>query len=107
MRRHGVPETITIDGSGANAAAVEGYNAEHVSVMARHQVKCLHNIVEQDHRTVKRLTRAEVHVQVVLAAQHPLAAIDLMHMIWRGQLVREAWRQGLTPAEPFYSLAAS
>jgi putative transposase len=27
--RHGVPETMTIDGSAANKAAIEGYNAEH------------------------------------------------------------------------------
>jgi transposase-like protein len=29
IRRHGVPETITIDGSEANAAAIRGYNTEH------------------------------------------------------------------------------
>jgi transposase-like protein len=30
IRRHGrVPETITIDGSVANAAAIKSYNAEH------------------------------------------------------------------------------
>ena len=29
IRRHGVPETITIDGSEANAAASRRYNAEH------------------------------------------------------------------------------
>ena len=27
--RHGVPETMTIDGSAANKAAIESYNAEH------------------------------------------------------------------------------
>jgi putative transposase len=29
IRRHGVPETITIDGSEANAAAIRTYNQEH------------------------------------------------------------------------------
>jgi putative transposase len=29
IRRHGVPGTITIDGSEANAAAIRNYNAEH------------------------------------------------------------------------------
>ena len=29
IRRHGVPEKITIDGSEANAAAIRSYNQEH------------------------------------------------------------------------------
>jgi putative transposase len=29
IRRHGVPEKITMDGSEANAAAIRSYNAEH------------------------------------------------------------------------------
>ena len=29
IRRHGVPETITIDGSDANEAAIKSYNEEH------------------------------------------------------------------------------
>jgi putative transposase len=29
IRRHGMPEKVTIDGSEANAAAIRGYNQEH------------------------------------------------------------------------------
>jgi putative transposase len=29
IRRHGIPETVTIDGSEANAAAIRGYNDAH------------------------------------------------------------------------------
>ena len=29
IRRHGVPEKITIDGSAANEAAIKSYNEEH------------------------------------------------------------------------------
>lgn len=29
IRRHGVPEKITIDGSGVNEAAIKGYNEAH------------------------------------------------------------------------------
>jgi len=57
IRRHGVPEKITIDGSEANAAAIRSYNAEHRTAIIIRQVKYLNNIIEQDHRSVKRVTR--------------------------------------------------
>jgi hypothetical protein len=57
IRRNGVPETITIDGSDANEAAIKSYNEEHGTAIAIRQVKYLNNIVEQDHRAVKRITR--------------------------------------------------
>jgi transposase-like protein len=56
MRRHGVPEKLTIDGSAANAVVIKRYHAEHGMVIAIRKVKYLHNIVEQDHRGGKRLT---------------------------------------------------
>src|SRR5262249_34207948 len=46
IRRHGVPETITIDGSDANEAAIKRYNEEHGTHIAIRQVKYLNNIVE-------------------------------------------------------------
>src|SRR5438093_9133669 len=57
IRRHGVPEKITIDGSDANEAAIKSYNQEHGTTIIIRQVKYLNNIVEQDHRGVKRGTR--------------------------------------------------
>jgi transposase-like protein len=57
IRRHGVPEKITIDGSAANEAAIKSYNEEHGTAIAIRQIKYLNNIVEQDHRGVKRVTR--------------------------------------------------
>ena len=49
IRRHGVPEKITIDGSEANAAAIRSYNQEHGTAIVIRQVKYSNNIVEQDH----------------------------------------------------------
>ena len=57
IRRHGVPEKITIDGSAANKAAIESDNTAYGTTSAIRQIKYLHNIVEQDHRGVKRVTR--------------------------------------------------
>jgi putative transposase len=53
IRRHGLPETITIDGNDANEAAIKRYNEEHGTAIAIRQGKYLNNVVEQDHRGVK------------------------------------------------------
>jgi putative transposase len=55
IRRHGVPQKITIDGSEANAAAIKSYNEEHGTAIIIRQVKYLNNMIEQDHRSVKRV----------------------------------------------------
>src|SRR5215813_9675998 len=49
IRRNGLPETITIDGSDANEAAIKSYNETHGTTIIIRQVKYLNNIVEQDH----------------------------------------------------------
>ena len=106
IRRHGVPEKITIDGSAANEAAIKSYNAEHGTTIAIRQSKYLNNIVEQDHRGVKRVTRPMWGFKALGAAQSTLAGIELMHMIRKKQLVVEAREEGRTTAEQFHSLAA-
>jgi putative transposase len=105
IRRHGVPEKITIDGSEANAAAIRTYNQEHGTTIVIRQVKYLNNIVEQDHRGVKRVTRPMMGFKSFESAQSTLTGIELMHMLRKGQLV-EGVERGLSAADQFYSLAA-
>jgi putative transposase len=45
--RHGAPEKITIDKSGANAAAIESYNKEHEADIEIRQVKYLTDIFDK------------------------------------------------------------
>ncbi len=106
IRRHGMPEKITIDGSAANEAGIKSYNEEHGTAIAIRKIKYLNNIVEQDHRGVKRVTRPMLGFKSFDAAQGTLVGIELMHMIKKKQLVVEAGDEGLTAAELFYSLAA-
>jgi putative transposase len=106
IHRHGVPDKITIDGSEANAAAIKRYNEEHGTAIIIRQVKYLNNLVEQDHRAVKRVTRPMLGFKSFDAAQGTLAGIELMHMIKKRQIMIEAGDEGLTAAEQFYSLAA-
>jgi putative transposase len=64
------------------------------------------NIVEQDHRGVKRITRPMLGFKAFTAAQSTLTGIELMHMIKKRQLVVQEGNEGLTAAEQFYALAA-
>src|SRR2546428_8767027 len=104
-RQGGVPEKITIDGSAANEAAIKTYNEEHGTAIEIRKIKYLNNIVEQDHRAVKRVTRPMLGFKAFDAAQSTLTGIELMHMLRKGQLEggREA---GRSAAEQFYALAA-
>jgi putative transposase len=106
IRRHGVPETITIDGSEANAAAIKRDNEAHGTAIIIRQVKYLKNMIEQDYRGVKRVTRPMLGFKSFAAAQATLIGIELMPMLKKGQLVGEEGVEGLTPAEQFYALAA-
>src|ERR1043166_1041172 len=105
-RRNGVPETITIDGSDTNAAAIKCYNEEHGTTIVIRQVKYLNNVVEQDHRGIKRITRPMLGFKSFEAAQSTLAGIELIHMIKKKQRVVEAGDEGRTETEQFYSLPA-
>jgi len=57
IRRHGVPEQITLDGIAANEAALKSSNEAHGTAVIIRTTKYLNNIVEQDHRGVQRVTR--------------------------------------------------
>jgi len=106
IRRHGVPEKMTIDGSDANEAAIKSYNEAHGTTIIIRQVQYFNNIVEQDHRAVKRVTRPMLGFKSFEAAQDTLVGIELMHMIKKRQMRVEAGAEGRTAAEQFYSLAA-
>lgn len=74
-----------MDNSGANRAAGDEINADRdVSVVVR-KVKYLNNIVEQDHRAIKRVTRPMRNFKSFRAASVVLAGVERMHMISKGQ----------------------
>ena len=102
MDHHGVPRKITIDKSGANTAAIEGYNAEHEAEIEIRQNKYLNNIVEQDHRAIKRVARPMLGFKSFRSAAATLAGVELMHMSRKGQLLATG---KLCPAQQFYSRA--
>jgi putative transposase len=66
------------------------------------QIKYLNNIVEQDHRAIKRLIRPMLGFKSFRSAAVTLTGIELMHMIRKGQLLPT---DEARPAQQFYSLA--
>jgi putative transposase len=69
------------------------------------QLRYLKNLVEQDHRVVKRVTRPMLGFKSFDTTQGTLAGVELMHMIKKGQLGRKEGEESLTPAAQFYALA--
>ena len=101
---HRVPETITIDKSGTNTAAIEGMCADSGADIELRQSKYLNNMVEQDHRAIRRIVRPMLGFKSFRCASILIAGIETMHMIKKGQLDRPD-AQASTAASQFYSLA--
>jgi transposase-like protein len=104
MKASGVPEMGTMDKSCANKAAMDEINARGETPIIVQQVKYLNNIVEQDHRAIKRVTRPMLNFKSFRAARNVLAGIELMHMIRKGQLMMEVDNER-SFADQFYALA--
>ena len=101
---HGVPEKITIDKSGANTAAIVGLCADSGVDIEMRQSKYLNNLIEQDHRAIKRAVRPMLGFKSFRCARAILSGIETMHMIKKGQLdpLRD---RASSAADKFYSLA--
>ena len=105
IARNGKPGLINIDKSGANTAAIKDYNDSHDKRIKIRQCKYLNNIVEQDHRRVKRQCRPMLGFKSFRSAQITLAGIELINMLKKGQM-RTTRGDRLSPVEQFYGLAA-
>jgi putative transposase len=103
MRENGAPEKIAMDKSGANKAAVDEINNTTAVTIKVRQVKYLNNIVEQDHRAIKRVTRPMLGFKSFRAASNVLAGVELMH-IRKGQF-DIGTSASMSFADQFYALA--
>jgi putative transposase len=100
----GVPGKITIDKSGSDSAAIVSIQADRGLCIEMRQSKYLDNIVEQDHRAVKRITRPILGLKSFRCARILLAVIEVMHMIRKGRL-SAIQDPASSAASQFYSLA--
>jgi putative transposase len=85
-------------------AALEAINAGRETPIRIRQTKYLNNIIDQDHRAIKRRTRPMFRFKNFRCARILLGGIEVAHMIAKGQMIDNGPRQ--TFAELFYSLAA-
>ena len=95
---------INIDKSGSNTAAISEINKyllEPEKIEIR-QCKYLNNIVEQDHRFIKKITRPALGYKAMHSASATLEGIELHHMLRKGQHL-DAANQSIF--EQFYALA--
>ena len=94
IKTNGVPDLVAIDKSGANLAGLQAVNVIHkftgegrlIGIM---QSKYLNNMVEQDHRFIKRMTRPMLGFKAFHSAAATLAGIETSHMIRKGQITTE------------------
>jgi putative transposase len=103
---NGWPDKVVIDKSGANRAGLDNMNIALILagwfwLIEVLQVKYLNNIIEQDHRFIKKLTRPTMGFKSFASAQATLAGIETAHMIRKGQLPAD----GQTAFEQFAALA--
>ncbi|MFT5590638.1 MAG: putative transposase [Bradyrhizobium sp.] len=97
------PDKVAMDKSSANKAAIDAINAgRDVPILVR-QVKYLNNIVEQDHRAIKRVTRPMLGFKSFRCAAQVVAGVELMHMIRKGQFAIDGTVMSF--ANQFYALA--
>ena len=109
---NGLPDKVTMDKSGANKAGIDTINLQlallfilggmFVQLTVR-QIKYLNNIIEQDHRFIKKITKPMKGFKAFYSAETTLAGIELHHMLKKGQHMLSA---NQTIFEQFYGLAA-
>ncbi len=102
--RSSKPGLVNIDKSGANKAGITDYNNENNTRIKVRQCKYLNNVVEQDHRFIKRITRPMLGFKNFWCAQETLAGIELMRMLKKRQMKKSAGDY-TSPADLFYALA--
>jgi transposase, IS6 family len=86
-RNHPVPRVINTDGHSAYPPAIAQLKAEvALAEVCRHRpVPYLNNVLEQDHRAIKRRVNASQHFRSFWAARRTLAGYEAIHMLRKGQ----------------------
>ncbi|MFC1460799.1 IS6 family transposase [Microvirga arabica] len=83
------PRTITVDKNAAYPIAANAMkqSGELWRFAKLRQVKFLNNIVEQDHRRIKRLVRPGLGLKTFVTASRTIAGYEVMAMIRKDQIV--------------------
>ena len=101
---NGKPRVVNIDKSGANKSGIRTINRDLLTVrkIKIRQCKYLNNIVEQDHRNIKRRISIDTGFKEFESAKRTLAGIEVVYVIRKGQIADSR----KTTFKTFCSLAA-
>lgn len=86
IKKNGLPVRVNIDKSGANAAGIKLFNKRHSTSIKIDRVKYKNNVVESDHRKMKRLTKSMGSFKNFAAAKITIAGIEMMNMLKKRQV---------------------
>ena len=94
INNNGFPKKVVMDKSGANYVGLENINfllmlAGIISFVEILQIKYLNNLVEQDHRFIKKVTKPMMGFKAFYSAKATIDGIETAHMIRKGQLSDE------------------
>ena len=91
---------VTIDKNPAASCSLEQPKKECLlpTKMLIRPVKFLNNIVEQDHRFIKKVTKPCLVFKSIPTATKTISDIEAMHILWKGQL-RRSFSAGLSRAQ--------
>ena len=86
---NGKPRIVNIDKSGANSSAILTVNKRSLSSkkIKIRKVKYLNNIIEQDHRRIKRRIRIMTGFKEFESAQRTLSGIEVVSIIKKDQII--------------------
>jgi transposase-like protein len=87
QQNHPAPRVINTDGHAAYSQAIAQLKSEGTldSGCQHRPVPYLNNVLEQDHRTIKRRVNASQHFRSFWAAWRTIAGYETIHMIRKGQ----------------------
>ncbi len=114
LKQHGRPERIVIDGSQTNREAIlscdttdrlRNTSRRKLKPIRVRQSQYLNNLIEQDHRAIKRRVRSMLGFKSMDSARAILSGIEMVHMM-RKQQAKYACNPQPSLAEQFNLLAA-
>jgi putative transposase len=114
LERHGRPDRVVIDGSQTKREAIISCDATNrLQDRRRRKLKririrrsrSLNNLIEQDHRRIKRRIRPMLGFKSAITAAIILSGIEMIHMMRKRQ-ARYAFNPNPSLAEQFEILAA-
>jgi transposase-like protein len=83
-----VPRVITVDKNAAYPAAIDALKEEKTvdKETELRQSKYLNNVIEQDHRNIKRIVKPMMELKTFNSARSTLSGIEAMNMLRKGQV---------------------